>query len=300
MIAYNKYLPFTTLEEKWGFYVNTVGCSSVAPAQSYPNNKDGHPSSHYFTWNSGRILNGYYLVFISKGEGVFESVGRDAINVNAGTCFFLFPGVWHRYKPNERSGWEEYWVGFNGEYPQSLMNKGLFKKEQPLVNVGMNEQLLILFQQLLEVVKSSPVGYHQVITGITLQILGLVNAMSIYEHYDNDPTGKLIAKAKFLMRESIEKPIELQDLVKELPMGYSKFRKVFKEQAGISPNQYYLNLRLKKAKELLTSTSLNVEEVAYHTGFDDIFYFSKLFKKKNGLSPKAFRTAHFSQLTNGS
>jgi len=72
-------------------------------------------------------------------------------------------------------------------------------------------------------------------------------------------------------------------------MSYSKFRQAFKKSTGLSPNQYYLNIRLNKAKELLTSTSLNINEIAYHTGFESIFYFSKLFKKKNGVSPKDYR-----------
>jgi Transcriptional regulator containing an amidase domain and an AraC-type DNA-binding HTH domain len=78
-------------------------------------------------------------------------------------------------------------------------------------------------------------------------------------------------------------------MVKDLPMGYSRFRKIFKETTGLSPNQYHLNLRLDKAKDLLTSTNLTINEVAYQTGFDSIFYFSRLFKKKNGLPPKEYR-----------
>jgi AraC-like DNA-binding protein len=72
-------------------------------------------------------------------------------------------------------------------------------------------------------------------------------------------------------------------------MSYSKFRKLFKESTGESPNQYHLNLRLDKAKELLHTTNLNVTEVAYNLGFESVFYFSKLFKKKNGVSPKSYR-----------
>lgn len=288
MINYNKYLPLTQLEEKWGFYVTTVGYTKVPPDQEYPNNKE-HPGSHSFTWNKGRILNGYYLVFIPKGQGIFESTAISPTLINAGTGFFLYPGVWHRYKPDAKSGWEEYWVGFNGAYPAELMNKGFFNEKTPFVNIGYNEQLLILFKNLLETVQSGSSGYHQVITGITLQILGLVNAISNNEDYANDPNSKLIAKARFLMRETIEQPMDIEALAKELPMGYSKFRKVFKEITGKSPNQYYLDIRLKKAQDLLTSTNLNVDEIAWQTGFEEIFYFSKLFKKKNGVSPKAYR-----------
>jgi AraC-like DNA-binding protein len=81
----------------------------------------------------------------------------------------------------------------------------------------------------------------------------------------------------------------MEALIRELAIGYSKFRKLFKRSTGKSPNQYHINLRLDKAKELLSTTNLNVTEVAYQLGFDSVFYFSRLFKKKNGVSPKSFR-----------
>jgi transcriptional regulator GlxA family with amidase domain len=72
-------------------------------------------------------------------------------------------------------------------------------------------------------------------------------------------------------------------------MGYSSFRKAFKQITGESPNQYHLNLRLNRAKDLLMTTILNINEIADQTGFESVFYFSKLFKKKNGVSPHNFR-----------
>lgn len=113
---YFKHLNITELEEKWGLYVTTIGFSKIDPNQNYPNSEE-HPQSHILTWNRGRILHDYYMIFISKGEGIFESASTPPSTVTAGTCFFLFPEIWHRYKPNLKSGWEEFWVGFNGFYP---------------------------------------------------------------------------------------------------------------------------------------------------------------------------------------
>jgi AraC-like DNA-binding protein len=175
--------------------------------------------------------------------------------------------VWHRYKPHPNHGWEEYWVGFNGHYPDELMRKKIFVPESPFVDVGLNDELLQLFHLLISTVATAQPGYRQIITGITLQILGLVNAIAKYRTVDEGNPPKMIAKAKFLLQESIESPINLEEMVKELPMGYSRFRKLFKETVGISPNQYLLELRLNKAKELLQSTNLSINEIAYKTGF---------------------------------
>ena len=287
MNNYFKYLNTGVTEEKWGLYLTTVGYSTIHPNQHYPNKE--HPQSHSFNWNKGRILNGYYLVFISKGEGIFESALTKPAAIAEGTCFFLYPGIWHRYKPNPDSGWEEYWIGFKGYYPDKLMTSGFFKPSLPFIPVGMNRELLLLFQKLLETIRSSSAGYHQLAAGITLQILALLNAAAEKENQVDDPTGKLISKALFILQETFDTPVNIEKLAKELPMGYSTFRRAFKKNTGSSPNQYLLDLRLNKAKDLLVSTNLSINEIADQTGFDSIHYFSKLFKKKNDVSPKSFR-----------
>ena len=288
MLDFHKYLAITALEEIWGFYVTTVGYSKIDPNQAYPHNQ-GHPLTHSFTWNKGRILNGYYLVFISKGKGVFESALSPSTAITAGTCFFLFPGVWHRYRPDAESGWEEYWIGFKGSYPDDLMNKGIFSSAFPVVSPGLNDSLLTLIRRILEEVRSGTPGYHQVISGIILQILGLVHALCTQTNLIQGEDAQAVEKAKFYFRENLEAPLDIKRLMRELPMSYSKFRKLFKEVTGEAPNQYHLNLRLDKARELLGTTNLNVSEVAYNLGFDSVFYFSKLFKRKNGVSPKYYR-----------
>lgn len=290
MQNFNKYLTLSPIDEKWGFAITTVGYSKVDSHQAYPNNKE-HPATHAFTWNKGRILDDYYLVYISKGRGIFESSETTSCQINTGTCFFLFPGVWHRYKPDLQSGWEEYWVGFNGQYPEHLMQQGFFYKKNPFVHIGLNEDIQRLFHKLLDTVKSSKPGYQQIVSGITLEILGLINSISLHKNTEVDITGRSIIKAKFRMQESIECPISIEQVLEEIPMSYSKFRQAFKKATGLSPNQYYLDIRLAKAKELLNSTSLSVNEIAYHTGFESIFYFSKLFKKKTGISPKDYRSS---------
>jgi AraC-like DNA-binding protein len=284
---YFKYLNVTPVEERWGMYITSVGYSMIAPNTNYPG--QGHPSSHHLTWNRGRILNDYSVIFISKGKGKYESALSQPADIVAGTCFFLYPGVWHRYKPDSESGWEEYWVSFNGFYIEQLMDNSFPDRKNPSVHLGLNKDILVQFRDLIETVQASLTGYPQQIAGITMRLLGLVNNVVLYHEYNNDPIGKLIAKARFIIQESFENDIDMEKLADELPMGYSSFRKAFKRITGESPNQYHLNLRLNRAKDLLTSTVLNINEIADHTGFESVFYFSKLFKKKNGISPKSYR-----------
>lgn len=284
---YFKYLNFSATEERWGTYVTTVGYSKTEPNDDYPNQV--HPESHQLTWNRGRILNDYYIVFISKGKGLFSSGLTPPTEISEGTCFFLFPGVWHRYKPDPRSGWEEFWIGFNGFYIEKLMDNGFFDSRLPLVPSSLNRDVLVLFQNIIESVQHSLPGYRQQIAGMTIQLLGIINTILQHHEYSHDPVEKMITKAKFVIQQSFEDHLDMEALAKSLPMGYSSFRKAFKRITGESPNQYHLNLRLKRAKNLLVTTVLNISEIAYQTGFESVFYFSRLFKKKNGISPSDFR-----------
>lgn len=284
--SFFKYLNISQTEARWGAYVTAVGYSKVDPHDHYPNQE--HPESHRLTWNRGRILNDYYLIFISRGAGSFGTADMPAVTVETGTCFFLYPGIWHRYKPDSKSGWEEYWIGFNGSYIEQLM-KQFFPVNTPFVNVGLNKEMLVLFRRLTDTVLTAYIGYPQQIAGIVLQILGLVNTLSSSKSYEHDPVGQLIAKARFILEQSFEKQLDMEDLARQLPMGYASFRKAFKRISGESPNQYHLHLRLNRAKDLLTSTALHINEIADQTGFESVYYFSKVFKKKNGVSPNAFR-----------
>lgn len=290
MNNYHKYLAVTPTEEDWGFYITTAGCSNVAPRQRYP--PGNHPLTHSFTWNKGRILDGFYIVYISKGEGVFESVPVGVQPVTAGTIFILFPGIWHRYKPSASSGWEEYWVGFKGSYAGDLMSRHFFSPGKPFIHAGFHEELLTLFHELLDKVQHAQIGYHRVIPGICLQMLGLIYVIAMHRQQPENPDEQLISKAKFMLRESLEQQVNMQKLAQELPMGYSKFRKEFKRATGQSPHAYHLALRLDKACELLRSTALTVSEISCHTGFESPFYFSKIFRKKNGMSPTDYREQH--------
>ncbi|MET6997781.1 helix-turn-helix domain-containing protein [Chitinophaga defluvii] len=287
MENYHKYLHISPQEEAWDFYVTTAGYNKTNKNDQYPDKKR-HPQDHSFSWNKGRILDGYYIVFITSGQGIFESAETAPKIINEGSCFILFPGIWHRYKPDPKFGWEEYWVGFKGPYPEKIMNR-FFSAGHPFVDTGFNKELLSAFVQLLKTISESQIGYQQIVSGITLQILGILNTTSIHEKLNSDPESVWVSKVMFKLQTALDRQVHMETLIAEFPVSYSKFRSSFKRLVGKSPNQYHLYLRLKKSAELLTNTTLTISEIAYQTGFESLYYFSRLFKKKYGVSPKQYR-----------
>jgi len=86
--------------------------------------------------------------------------------------------------------------------------------------------------------------------------------------------------------------LKLEQLAKISNLSLSSFKREFKKEFNDSPTNYINNKRLEKAKELLTVSDLPISEIAYEIGFQDSLYFTRLFKKKIGLPPTAYRTKH--------
>ncbi len=86
--------------------------------------------------------------------------------------------------------------------------------------------------------------------------------------------------------------LSMEELAKLSQMSLSSFKRAFKKQFNDSPSNYINSKKLEKAKELLTISDLSISDVAYEVGFNDPFYFTRLFKKKEGIPPSTFRSNH--------
>lgn len=95
-----------------------------------------------------------------------------------------------------------------------------------------------------------------------------------------------LEKAKGMLED--DKSYSISDIALKCGISESGFRSIFKKAYGISPIEYKMNVRLNKAKLLLHSTDMTVEEIAEALNFYDTAYFSKLFKKHTGFSPKEY------------
>lgn len=82
--------------------------------------------------------------------------------------------------------------------------------------------------------------------------------------------------------------IDVNDVVRSYGYTMNYYRKIFKDETGVTPAEYLLDIRIKKAKDLLLH-NFAVGEVANKVGFPDPYYFSKVFKKKTGVSPKDYK-----------
>jgi len=284
--AFKKYLPVSELDKKWGFIINDLGHTVIPVNTVYP--PKGHPGTHMFSWESGRILNEYHFVLITGGKGIFESKSAGTKNINAGDGFLLFPGDWHRYRPNRETGWTENWVGFSGSIPDTIIKDTFFMKENPVIRKCGNMLIKNLFKSLFQIIQEESFGYQRMASGICLQLLAEVcniqKGSDIALH-----SNTIISKARYLMHKKINETIDFHIFCNNNGVSYSKFRSDFRNQTGFAPLQYFLLMKIEKAKDLLNNTDFSAKQIAYSLGFKSDHYFNRIFKAKTGLTPQGFR-----------
>lgn len=288
MIAdYYKYLPTSPDDASWGLNVLNVGCTRIAPHSAYPHKS--HPSHHNFSWNDGRVLQEFQVIYITRGEGIFESQNYKTTNISEGSLLLLFPAERHRYKPDDTTGWDEYWIGFTGTTMQDLFKNRIFFVDQPVISAGFDDILLNLFLDIIQTTREEKAGYQPLLSGMLLHLLGYIHSISRKDKFKGTQSELIVNKARMLMRSSFDQNISPEDIAKDLQISYSKFRKIFKEFTGMSPGQFQIQLKIHRAKELLVESTKSVKEIAYDLNFDSNFYFCRLFKEKTGMTPVEFR-----------
>ena len=287
MINFYKYLPVSESDENWGLTVLNAGCTRIEAANEYPLNQ--HPSQYNFDWNTWRRLEEYQIIYITNGQGIFESETYPQSVITAGTIIFLFPHERHRYKPDKSTGWDEYWVGVKGPVIDNLRSTGFLRPETTCQYIGFNESMISLYHLIIEQARLEKPGYQPYISGIVLHLLGLCHTLLKQNAVENLDEAIIIDRARLLFRSNINNPFSPENIAHELNVGYSWFRKLFKTYTGLSPGQYYLQLKIEKAKELLRNSDIPIKQISIELNFGSSFYFSKIFKEKTGLNPTEFR-----------
>ena len=115
--------------------------------------------------------------------------------------------------------------------------------------------------------------------------------LSFDQEKENAHPDEHILQAQLWLQNNLSQPnIKLQDLANDLSMSTRNFDRRFKQATETSPTKYLQKLRIEEAKDLLKHSNLNVGEIAFRVGYQDVSYFSKLFKSQSGISPKKWRT----------
>jgi AraC-like DNA-binding protein len=277
----------------WGIYCLDAGAVEILPHEGYPYQADLHPPQYSKNWEKGRILSEFQFVYIAKGSGLFRT-RKSEEQVQEGSFIILVPGEWHWYRPHRETGWIEYWVGFNGDWPQLLLERAFLGPTPRVINVGIRGSLIRYYNTILEEIAQEPPGYQQVISSFIPLILSEVIASASRPQIE--ARGRAVFEhVKAVFEENLYNRIDMESLATDLKLNYAVFREEFKAYTGLSPYQYFLQMKINRAKELLMDGEVTVKGISYLLAFDNPYYFSRLFKKKTGVSPSQWNNLQISE-----
>lgn len=285
----SKYLLANDRDAQWGLTISTVGYEEIAPGDSYPTR--GHADGYYFDLEKGRELNEYQLLYITEGEGIFHSATVPEATLREGDLFLLFPGEWHSYHPLPKRGWKSFWIGFRGKNMDDRVTAGFLSPTHPIYHVGFSDAIVGLYRSAYDAAFTEAAYSQQLLAGIVNHLIGTMYMLERnIELNKNQVHVDMISRARLRIREALESPLTIQQVAEDMGVSYSNFRKLFKEYTGLSPATYQQDLRLQRAKELLSTTDLSIKEIAYRLNFESPDYFSAKFKIKTGRRPSELRS----------
>ncbi len=216
----------------------------------------------------------FVLHYVTHGNGEYQN-GEKCFRVHPGEIFIVHPGEITRYTADSTDPFEYIWVGFDcGEVFQEFLSPFVISMPSALP----------LFTQIANC-HDSPVREWT--------ICSLLYALFVEFSAQSAPAeqkhGNYVSQAVNYIRSNYSQPLQVAEIAEELGLSRHYFCRIFKEQMGCSPQEFIVSHRLEQAAQLLCSHNLPQKEIALLVGYPDVYAFSRMFKRKYGISPGQYR-----------
>lgn len=217
----------------------------------------------------------WMLHFVLSGKGTF-STGNMTYSVGPSQIFVVHPHQTHTYRSDPKDPWHYIWVLFDSEIQMpGILSTDVFAAP----TAGK------IFSEMLETT-AFETGKEEFLAGKIWELMSLLLRLESGKQIRVNP---YISKAKQYIEQNYMRGIKVTDIAKELNLDRSYFSTVFKQQTGISPQQYLSEFRLEQAAKMLVTDDGSVAAAAYLAGYNDIVNFSRMFKKHFGTAPSRYR-----------
>jgi len=294
--SFHHYLPVNDEAMHWGLYVTGAGRAHIQARQPYP--PSGHPSLYRFDWRRGRTLPEFQILLITDGRGVFESHVSDPQTIEPNTLLLLFPGVWHRYRPDSETGWKERWISLNGQTVHQLMDLQFISPDRPVCVCSDAEELSLRFDRLFDRIHHKPTENSILLSLRAMDFIAEVMeqtaapalASSVHSPGPiDDVTDPLVAQTLELIWTHSHRPLSVDQLVEDLPVSRRTLERRFAVERDHSILDEINICRVNRAKRLLGETDLPIKTIAYLAGFTSQEHLRVTYSRRQGGSPSAYR-----------
>lgn len=223
----------------------------------------------------------YEMVFYASGEGK-TTIGEELYDFGPGDLAIIEPETVHDELSS--STCEVYCCLFT--YQGSLpLENGLYSLRNLANAEEVLDNILRLFLQIQNEMFSKCLAYESVLNFLMGQLV-----IVFYRTRTNVRSmADGIEYVKMYIKENYTRGLDFHILASHVGYSYDRLRHIFKERVGISPSRYLLNVRIKRAKEMLANTEQSVERIAKATGFGGASRFVEVFRSETGQTPGKYR-----------
>lgn len=230
------------------------------------------------------------LTYITRGKGSFQISAGPEQQIEAGNLFWEWPGETFYYGPDSGSTWDEYYLCFEGDRIQEWTRNGMLTPGA-ILDIGLDPVWTVKMADIGTLLESGlPVDADRA---------ALLLEAFIFELHQTS-TNPLSLHNPSIQKETIR--VVMEDISKNVygvwnetevwtrnNISRSTLRRIVRHNTGYPLNDYITRLKIAEAKKLLSHTDLLIYEIANMLGYDEVTYFSRLFKKYAGITAHSFR-----------
>ncbi len=234
-------------------------------------------------------LASYLFFIVIMGIGTLEYC-ENSYELKTGDCAFLDCRKAYAHRTSEKL-WTLKWVHFYGPNMNGIYEKYTERGGQPAFHAREPQRYLEILRQLHEIaVGNAYIRDMQIYEKLTALLTLLMEESWNPQSNTRGGTQKQnLQNIKDYLDQNYSQKILLDDLAEHFYINKFYLTKIFKEQFGLSVNNYLTQVRITHAKQLLRFTDFSVEKIGAECGMSDANYFSRVFKKVEGMSPGEFR-----------
>lgn len=235
----------------------------------------------------------WILLLCIHGQGQVKFKDKEW-KISRGSVALIPPNKEHTYYSDANSPWDLFWVHFTGKEIMAFLPSSIQSEDEFFVTrIDYDKELNQLIKQFWEMLQIFSTGFSYEVLFYASQVLRTVLAcFSFYDavKYDLSANGNdYVTKSIQYIYDHMKEKILVEDISQELSLSTNYLNRIFSKVMGVSVNRFINNIKMKQANQYLLNTSYPIQKIAQSLGYNDQYYFSRLFKKTYGTSPKKYR-----------
>lgn len=233
------------------------------------------------------VRSGFLIHYVIAGKGVYQTADK-TYHLEAGDAFLIKPGELVFYAADRKEPWAYTWIGFQGVKVERYLNRTSLL-EHPVFHCRGNQDIFSCHERMYEANRLEE-NKDLLMSSILYEYLfHLASAFPRNRLSADERNAAYVEETLKYIESGYARKIEVGDIAEQLNIDRSYLHRLFRRAVGMSVQDYLLDFRIKRASELLARTDYHIASIARSVGYDDPLYFSRLFRKKRGMSPSEYR-----------